>query len=240
MCMPSLDCLLMRRRLMYLKRILDADAPALQALLAVGCPNKPLEWVKLVLSDMGVLSRTCGQLHGLQPPSVEPKAWMSAIADERWHEWCNGIYFIESVADRMRPIGDLEEAITTWPCRFCTGNNQIFFPTEKARNMHERVCHGFRSSAQLYADSSCTCRSCGTRFSTRLRLIAHLSDRRRTRCLDHCKNHTSPLPKHLADELGEQDRMYRTAARKAGRTQPLSTGRAVRANGTQIGRVSVP
>eukprot|EP00973_Karenia_brevis_P073785 10255529-Karenia_brevis.AAC.1 len=119
----------------------------------------------------------------------------------------------------------------------CGIGEQNFFASERALRSHQRSKHGLRSSVKCYADADGRCKACRTTFSSRLRLIAHLSDKRRTACLRFCTAHVQPLSTAESDRLDMQDREERKAARRAGHTQPLSKARAIKCNGSYVGRI---
>ena len=72
--------------------------------------------------------------------------------------------------------------------------------------------------------------------SLRARLVAHLSDARRQKCLVWLCANAPPLPEAEQQRLDVLDRSLRAAARRAGFTQPRSTAPAEQA-GRKIGRV---
>ena len=111
----------MRRLLLYLKQVLEADVRGLHALLTVGLPGKPLEWVKLITSDLKLLSITCDALQGMPPPAADPEPWLKAIDDDKWSDWCKTIFFLASAPDQKRPAGEQADAADTWHCRICVG-----------------------------------------------------------------------------------------------------------------------
>eukprot|EP00973_Karenia_brevis_P050874 7065722-Karenia_brevis.AAC.1 len=49
---PSIDCCIMRKRLMYLRRVLMREPPTLMALLHCRSGATRLPWVALILSDL--------------------------------------------------------------------------------------------------------------------------------------------------------------------------------------------
>ena len=100
------------------------------------------------------------------------------------------------------------------------------FSTEKAYLMHMRTKHGFRCDARRYIGHDAVCPVCKMSFPSRLKAIAHLSEkrmrgRRKVRCYDSVLNASLvPLPDNLVQELDEADRLSRTKARKCGHSHP--------------------
>ena len=86
-----------------------------------------------------------------------------------------------------------------------------------------------------------SCPVCKTEFRSRLRVIAHLSDARRTRCRDVICSNMADYPvlsEEAAMQLDLIDRFDRAAARKEGHTHPIAVGSAVTALGKRIGHVT--
>jgi hypothetical protein len=88
-----------------------------------------------------------------------------------------------------------------------------------------------------FANGDGVCQCCASVFSTRLRLIAHLSDARRPACRDWILLNGTPLDEVRVSDLDASDRKSRSEARKLGLTQPKSAQPAVNSHGKQIGRV---
>ena len=105
------------------------------------------------------------------------------------------------------------------------------FNSARALGMHARISHGQRSFQTNYADSDGICPICSKIFPTRLRLIAHLTERRprggRVPCglqLDQARR----LSNERVAMLDALDTKERSKARKAGKTQPSVGGRSKR------------
>ena len=89
----------------------------------------------------------------------------------------------------------------------------------------------FRSAPRLYASDSGVCPVCSSVFSTRLRLIGHLSEKRERHGRAPCFPQVVPsmmLEDSEVRRLDELDKVARREARRRGRTQPLSQGPALR------------
>ena len=90
---------------------------------------------------------------------------------------------------------------------------------------------------RYFANSDGVCLACRSVFSSRLRLIGHLNDRRRQACRDKlCSGQFPKLPEEIVTRLDLADRGLLTAARKDGHTHVLSSFAAVRADGRRMGR----
>ena len=141
--------------------------------------------------------------------------------------------FISNVCDSGPVRHDASEAPPKSHRRASCG---LAFGDVKSFLQLQRAKHGFRSEARLYAPASCVCEACGTSFCSRTRLVAHLSDAKRPRCLEWLKTHSTPLDPEEVQRLDASDRAHRAQARKAGCTQPRSTGQAVASTGRRLGR----
>eukprot|EP00973_Karenia_brevis_P001721 234277-Karenia_brevis.AAC.1 len=130
---PSVDCLITRRRLMYLKRLVGLTPGPLHALLAVGCPTKPLPWVKLILSDLRLLRSQVSDVANMPNPEDNPEKWLSVILDERWRNWVLQLFFIDSVADK----GEKPVVVKMWACEMCPKSEIAFFASERALRSHQ-------------------------------------------------------------------------------------------------------
>ena len=67
------------------------------------------------------------------------------------------------------------------------GTCGLCFECDRALRCHEQVAHKKRTPVKHWAPVSGTCCVCGLKFSTRLRLIAHLNDRRQKGSKPPCR-----------------------------------------------------
>ena len=89
---------------------------------------------------------------------------------------------------------------------------------------------------RFFADDNGVCGACGTNFRTRLRLLHHLSDARRTHCRNECNGGTvTKLSNERVDEL---DRVARTAAKQSGHSHVIAQLPALSSNGRVVGRLT--
>ena len=104
------------------------------------------------------------------------------------------------------------------------------FASWRGLAMHERKVHGKQSNVKCFAGADGTCPVCKCQFRTRLRLIAHLTEKRvrgktrRPPCGARLQ-HRHRLSDHIVANLDALDAEQRRRARKAGKTQPV-VGRA--------------
>ena len=152
------------------------------------------------------------------------------------HEWdrlVDEFFFVSSLADpQLETLGCETHHAKPWCCDQCPSKPR--FPTQKALQLHQRISHGLRCEARRFVAGQ-DCPVCGIRFATRLRCIAHLSDKRRIKCSSQL-NRLSPLPDEVVAQLDEEARLARAEARKKGHTVPRAGGQARQANGRPVGR----
>ena len=111
------------------------------------------------------------------------------------------------------------------------------FGSSRALATHTRTAHKQRSGLRCFLDASAICPVCKTQFGSRIRCLAHVSERRKrgasqTQALS-CRERLErgdvvPLEPSLLDSLDEIDRKLRADARRAGRAQPLVLVKASR------------
>ena len=137
------------------------------------------------------------------------------------------IHFLERVNETPK--------ISTTAClHVCDTCVNVAFSSSKALKSHMRVKHGVRTDARLFAPADARCKCCLVKFSCRPRLIAHLTDARRTSCITWMREHTLPMDSDVVDDLDTNDRELRAMQRRLGFSQPRSCG-AYRQDGRRIG-----
>ena len=90
---PSIDCILLRKRLLYLPRMWHS--PFLRSVSAVGAPGQLLPWARQILDDLECIRWSVPELASMGPPSVEHKDWCAMILSDSWPQlaghmcgWC--------------------------------------------------------------------------------------------------------------------------------------------------------
>ena len=242
---PSIDCLLMRRRLMFVARIGIHRFVALNSLLKQSSASKQLRWVSLVAQDLKFVydtyaSEIC-ELYGLQTieaPSFAPMQGLEFMSDAKWHTLVAKVFFIESCLDVH---GTVTSPAHNFVCHECVASKVLgktSFATAKALQSHQRVKHGTRNNICMYIGDTATCPSCKTVFSSRLSVVSHLSDSRRPKCRDAVLANCPILEPSVVAELNAQLTNMRRVARQCGRSHHIVTAPAVNAQGKQTGRIT--
>ena len=236
---PSIDCVLMRRRLMYLKRVVERAPGPLLALLAQRSSKISAPWVELVRDDLRCLrARVATQL---PDPLAHCREWLSFMMSCDWVDAVSHLFFDSKVGDKVvvEPVGT--NPLTTFRCSLCPApENLTNFLSKKALDSHIRSRHKVKTEVRILAPESGKCMVCKAQFQSRLRLIAHLSDTRVRR--DRCRvkvlsGDIRPLSAATVERLDNVDTMLRREAHRSGRSHPLAVGQARRANGKAVGHV---
>jgi hypothetical protein len=122
-------------------------------------------------------------------------------------------------------------------CATCNGT----FPTLKALEAHKKAKHKTRAQFSSLIGASRVCPCCHVEFSSRTRLLAHISEKRnRGGRLYSCNTLMAagmvmPVDQAELRTALESDKLARTLARKAGHTVPVSESLAKRPRvGTSI------
>jgi hypothetical protein len=79
---PSLDCVLSRLRLMYVRRLIVRGPPQLVALLRQRQNGWRSPWLDLVVKDMERMRSMSALCSRLPPPDQEPAAWFQLAAED--------------------------------------------------------------------------------------------------------------------------------------------------------------
>ena len=151
---------------------------------------------------------------------------------EEWDRIVPEVHFLHSACDKHLAEND-SDLVHAFRCDLCV---DCTFASERALKAHKRAKHQVRTEIRFFADEDGQCQCCRTAFSSRLRLVAHLSDARRPSCREWMFVHGSKLDETRVAELDELDKAARNTARAGGLTQPLSRGPAYSARGKILGR----
>ena len=82
--------------------------------------------------------------------------------------------------------------------------------------------------------------ACQTNFITRLRVLKHVCDKRRTKCSKRILSGEFPtVSKEALVFLEDADRASKRAAKRGGHTSVPALGQAKRADGRKIGRAQL-
>ena len=240
----SLQCLLMQRRLTFLASILKNGSHGLHALLATtGRDSQPLPWVRLIRSDLQRISKLCAaKLSDLGHPLIDPDKWASFIVKfpGEWKQLVKSCSITTMEMDRPLKKDKLA-AEAPLASRYRCNVFEATFPTQKGLDAHARAKHLARSDMSRFIGKSLTCPVCYGTFSSRPRLLAHVSEKRnrglrRFSCHQvYCSGLVQPVCHLEFTEALESDKHIRTAAKRSGHTTPLSETLAKRPKtGTSI------
>ena len=249
-CMqPSIDCLLVRARLRYIKRICSHSTQALYIILCMQHKGKPIPWVAQLKGDL-IIMRHHSHAQGLIMPSCESEldAWAALFNNKSaWESAVQSIFFMTSVSDKqsISSINNINAGINPINMHIClecephAQGMRTCFSTSKSLQSHMRAKHKTLCEFRCYVNADGKCPVCLTVFNSRIRCIAHLSDRRRTKCSDIISGgQIRKLAVATVARLDLLDRESRRLAQRTGHSHPIAQGPAVRPNGRIVGRVT--
>ena len=235
----SIDFLLLRRRVGYYCRLAASRPHLLWALLQTRPRGRPLPYVVQVHRDISTAHRLSDDLRQALPEwFVDPAAWLEFMTryPRRLCAALDRCAFVGSVLDSVAHGSTsllAQFVCTEFPApRPC-------FSSAKALASHMRARHGARSPIKRYVDDSATCPSSNFFFCTRVRVIKHLSNARRTTCRDRILAEDALLlTLSLFQKLEARDRVLRMEALHSSHTHPIASGSARTAAGRRIGYVT--
>ena len=233
-CLPSIDCLVFKRRLLYYSRLARHAPPLVWALLQSRPKGKMLPYVQQFHADIARSVASVPALAGMPGIASSPQVWLDMLkSDPDWPRIISSIFFQDSILDKA-PQSEIPVAVASFKCMHC----EVFRPTRKAIEQHMRMKHGFKKPVKQFVDSSGICPICKTNFQQRLRVIAHLSDRRRPRCRERVlKGETPAVPEDVLADLERQDRELLRCAWREGSSHAIAVGSARTATGKRTGHV---
>ena len=229
----SIESLIRQRRLAYFTRLCCKKPATIWLLL--GCAakelpdNSPLPWIRLILDDLAAVWAHFGRrFDELGPPTTNFAKWCNFIAEwpTAFKECVESMPSFASAADRSLKTSRRIGPGRNFECHLCVCEP---FINNKALLAHMRQKHGLRIQVKSYVGSDAKCPVCAVAFSTRLRCIAHLSEKRcRGRVRETChqrllQGNYQRLNVDHAAQLDDLDRTARREAARIGRSTPLAT-----------------
>jgi hypothetical protein len=231
---PSIDCLLVRRRLAFLGRSASTQHRSQIACLALRVNGSPLPWIEQVKDDMSRLYQSWpDHCKHLPDPAVDASSWWRFMA-ERMHEWRAFVSEFTFISSRLDTVSTSAADNNPFACGCCS----MAFPSNQALLQHKRRAHGLRLDILCFIDGSGICPVCGVNLVTRLRIVKHLSDSRRCKCRDTILNGGfKPIEADSLRELDLNDRLAKRRAHADGHPSVPAYGQATTRHGKRIGRV---
>jgi len=238
-----MDCLLVRARVRYLRRVCKHPNQALFLLLTMRSKEQPLPWVTQLLSDLTILRNSVGFHNNILPDmDADLHDWLTMFADgSTWAKAVEAIFFTHSCNDKLSK-GSCVPGNYQYICHTCTpqeDGTRPSFATSKALESHQRTKHKQLNIFRFYVNADGICPVCRTVFNSRIRCLAHLSDRRRTNCSSQIRAGCfRKLPEATVLLLDLADREARREAQRSGHSHPIAQVPAARRNGSVVGRVA--
>ena len=231
-----MDIVLQRNRLCYLASLLRSPAVHLRALLAVRTPDGLRQpWVETVLKGMEELYQWFPiKLAELGNPLTHPDAWQRFICShpaawkqlvKLWADQTTACGY-NSCRQERKPSQHTVEGGTLarqMICETCGAG----FSSSRALQTHERAKHGKRCEARHFADSDGRCPICFKVFPSRLRLMAHLTEKRARRGKNPCRESlykARRLSDHRVAELDAIDKVGERPRNAKANSSPQSAG----------------
>ena len=228
---PSIDFVIMKKRLLYVRRMLLNPHPTLCAMLSVEVKGRRLPWIRQLNADLEMIRERV--IPGMPPADIACCKWTDLIKSSMWFEVVEAAVFRCSQLDPT--VAPDAPVILAFCCRLCT--HHPAFASSRALQTHMRAKHGSRSPVQRFVPSS-VCPVCKTDFVHRLRCLGHLADKR-LKCREILlAGGFPPVPEEALEQLRLQDLEARRLAYRAGRSHVIATRPATRPDGTVVGKVS--
>ena len=138
---------------------------------------------QLILDDFRLLFRFVTEVRDVLPDPTSygaPQTWYRLMISqpETWHSLIDKLRYVGSCVDVVKASESLAAVVSTYACSDCNAS----FASNKALLCHCRKAHGFRDSVRLFLNADGVCPVCQTFFHSRLRVIAHVNDRRSKVC----------------------------------------------------------
>ena len=240
MSQPSIDCLVQRKRLIYMARLAYVQPKALWAILQASPRKQQMPWTCQACKDIKCLySSVAAVREALPDPVANPNAWFQFMSNQRekWHRLVDNLFYSHSCLDQRASEHEGSNPLT-FKCEVCCEPRPAF-ATAKALAQHQRIKHKTRNVLRLYVDGSGVCPCCKNVYHTRYRVLCHLQNPAKPACKEHILNSGRVRALKLEDvrKLDEMDKIAIGEARKQGRTHPKVTKPAMRADGACIGCV---
>ena len=169
----------------------------------------------------------------LSDPRASSRAWFAFIRalPAKFDAIVDSVFFTQSVCDRSRDSRISSGVSAAFCCGPCTAS----FSSAKSLYLHDQSRHGRRNEMRLYAPASGVCPVCQVQLCTRMRLMKHLTDKRRTACSSVIQKLVPPMSAEEVRVLDERDRASRASARNSGLSFVPSKCQARRSDGKMTG-----
>ena len=222
--MPSIECMIRRKRLVYTSRLLRFGPACLRAMLQLNYRGERMPWAQLLLNDLAQLRMAVpDKLGSLPDPKLDPRPWVTIMVTCP-AEWRELVYlYVGFVSSLHKPTQDSDEG-SEFVCTDC----QSKFHTERALKSHCRSKHFHRNPVYQFVDSSGICPGCQTNYHTRLRVLSHITDKRRPTCHNYIMaGNCTIISEQELQKCVITDRAARLQAQRTGRTHPQATAKPV-------------
>ena len=197
-----------------------------------------LPWVTLVTNDLQIFFAhcPCASIRTLGSPDNPSNLdrWVLFIRSFRadWKRALKCVSLFQCILDVALSQKIAEPIVTPLlmpavalsnVCSVCSS----CFASSRALATHMRTKHARRSELRTYLDGTGKCPVCCAQFSSRIRCLAHVSEKRcrgrsQVSCRSRLQTGSYPaLPADIVASLDAADALLRRGARKQGRSAPL-------------------
>ena len=106
-------------------------------------------------------------------------------------------------------------------CSDVSPDSKCVFDSQRALDSHARCKHGVRTDIRTYIGNTTVCPACNVKFSCRVGLVTHLSDKRRPKCPAKVRLLCQPISDEQLAQLDEADKLVSREAQRKGYSHPL-------------------
>ena len=226
---PSLQCIIIRRRLQLFASLVTNGPEHLLALLSCSRAGSALPWVRTIVSDLCLLQQHLSpRLDDLGDPRSNADQWHRFIIrwPHIWSQYVEVLHITSMGMDRqlncVPMCSHIAKAEDLHVCHVCNRS----FHSNKALMSHQRACHGVLSTMLPLISESLRCPVCLTKFSTHASILAPLNEKRlRGKRIINChlvikSGIVRPSDDWKCQKTRRAARSERSAARKRGLSQP--------------------
>ena len=244
---PSLQCIIVQRRLMLASSIAMHGPRPLQAILSVRTNGQVIPWVRALRTDLAALTTYhAPKLDELGPPQDNPHSWAALMTSypKEWRELVKSYKVTDMPFDIMKDRPSLQRPSVIAAdlsrmhiCPHCEGDAALF-GSANALHAHMRRSHGLRNWYASYAPPSGVCPVCLIQFDLHGNLVRHLAGKsfkggKTICCRDVVKaGLVKPLSVETLKEAAALRAQQHRDARRVGRSAPLAAIHAQRLRGT--------
>ena len=218
LAVPSVDCYVRQRRLLYLSRLARTQFDA-----------ECMPWISLIARDIAVLrDNVGGKLDELPSPHVSLESYWQIAKEypQAWKAIVNTYFTVDDdTVHKPASRGDGARTEGSFACELCGAT----WESHRKLAAHQWAKHKVKCDVRSFIGNVTMCAVCGTDFHTRARLVKHLLERRvrsKSRGVS-CQaafmaSNPTRVPVDLLSRLEESDAAQHKSNRLAGHTNVIA------------------